>query len=439
MLLLLVGCGPAQAPCGAGTHEKDGVCFADVGDSGRGDADADTDTDTDTDADTDADTDTDSGGDDVDDDSDGYVEDDCNDADASVHPGADEASGDNLDNDCDGYVDELEVCANGMYRTIMAGVYAAVDGDIVQVCPGTYVETLRLSTTWVGLVSEAGSADTIVDANGAGIVLLVENGQDGSLPIEGFTLTGGDHEYGGGVQVWQQSAPAFRDMVITGNSGRWAGGIYLDNSASTFEDVAVTANTALSGATIASQGIESPSFTRVLVADNYSDGDAGGIAIWGGGATILNSVIVNNTGAGTGYALDIAKQAEGVVVYNTVVAANDGNGSWAFHTELGTGDYRNNIIAFNSGGHGFSAWSGGGGYNLSYGNNGYNFFLNGDEGEVGATDIEADPQLTSVAAGDVSLLPTSPAINAGDPGAEYNDPDGTRNDLGAHGGPFATE
>lgn len=38
---------------------------------------------------------------------------------------------------------------------------------------------------------------------------------------------------------------------------------------------------------------------------------------------------------------------------------------------------------------------------------------------------------------DLRLAPDSPCINKGDPGAGYLDPDGTRNDLGAYGGPGA--
>ncbi len=38
---------------------------------------------------------------------------------------------------------------------------------------------------------------------------------------------------------------------------------------------------------------------------------------------------------------------------------------------------------------------------------------------------------------DYRLAPDSPCINAGDPAAEYDDPDGSRNDMGAYGGPEA--
>ncbi|MFH1778522.1 MAG: right-handed parallel beta-helix repeat-containing protein [Candidatus Omnitrophota bacterium] len=47
----------------------------------------------------------------------------------------------------------------------------------------------------------------------------------------------------------------------------------------------------------------------------------------------------------------------------------------------------------------------------------------------GEFDFSQDPQF--VGDGDFRLQPTSPCIDAGDPDEKYNDPDGTRNDLGA--------
>lgn len=49
----------------------------------------------------------------------------------------------------------------------------------------------------------------------------------------------------------------------------------------------------------------------------------------------------------------------------------------------------------------------------------------------GDTDLAADPKLANPTGGDFHLSGNSPCINAGDPDPKYNDPDGSRSDIGA--------
>lgn len=59
--------------------------------------------------------------------------------------------------------------------------------------------------------------------------------------------------------------------------------------------------------------------------------------------------------------------------------------------------------------------------------------------EPGEHDFMADPYLdeNELPSGilDFRLRPVSPCIDTGDPNQKYNDRDGTRNDIGAYGGP----
>lgn len=59
--------------------------------------------------------------------------------------------------------------------------------------------------------------------------------------------------------------------------------------------------------------------------------------------------------------------------------------------------------------------------------------------EPGPNDFMADPQFVDepLPSGimDFRLKPVSPCIDAGDPAASYNDRNGSRNDIGAYGGP----
>ncbi len=67
-------------------------------------------------------------------------------------------------------------------------------------------------------------------------------------------------------------------------------------------------------------------------------------------------------------------------------------------------------------------------YNCTFANQGYN----GPPGTGGAGAMTADPLFRNAAIGDFSLLGSSPCIDAGHPDPQYNDPDGTRNDMGAY-------
>jgi parallel beta-helix repeat protein len=102
----------------------------------------------------------------------------------------------------------------------------------------------------------------------------------------------------------------------------------------------------------------------------------------------------------------------------------DGN-SRGFYS-FGSTTAKNNIVT-RSGDYGiFGSYT-----NLSY-NDVWGNGLNYDGGAVpGVGSLSVDPQFTNLANHDYSLQVTSPCINAGDPSPEYDDPDGTRSDIGA--------
>ncbi|MFA5834527.1 MAG: cohesin domain-containing protein [Bacteroidota bacterium] len=54
---------------------------------------------------------------------------------------------------------------------------------------------------------------------------------------------------------------------------------------------------------------------------------------------------------------------------------------------------------------------------------------------LSSTEISVDPMFVSKEKNNFHLKSGSPCINAGDPSSEYNDKDGSRNDIGAYGGP----
>jgi hypothetical protein len=262
----------------------------------------------------------------------------------------------------------------GDYPTIQQGIDAAVSGDIVLVAPGRYVEEIQLKAGVV--VRGAGEGKSIIDGGGdAGeVVRAIGNSIRNDTKLSGFSILGAAD--GGG---------------IPGGSG-----IFCNSGAA-------------------------PEISNCRV----ESCDAG-IALWNGSnAFIHNNVICHNTyyGFSTG---------SGATFVNNTVHANS----------IGVEDYSgygpvvmNNIITANRT-YGVYGPSGGQGPILTY-NNAWGNATNYYQATPGVGSDSVDPLYVDTTAGDYHLGPGSPCIDYGNPAPEYNDPDGTRNDMGAYGGPGA--
>jgi len=76
-------------------------------------------------------------------------------------------------------------------------------------------------------------------------------------------------------------------------------------------------------------------------------------------------------------------------------------------------------------------------YNDFHGSISGNFYGFNASQVAGSNNIFTDPQLTDVVNGNFTPLPGSPLIDAGAPYSSMDDPDGSRNDIGVLGGPYA--
>ncbi len=161
-----------------------------------------------------------------------------------------------------------------------------------------------------------------------------------------------------------------------------------------------------------------------------SSGNGVNINIDSATCTVRNCIISGNT---TGiYANKLQCMIN--VINNTIVSNTNGLtivGRWN-----STVNIKGNIIAFNSG-YGIAIWDVAAdkralAYNCVYQNPIGNY---SGSASAGTSDITQDPKFIDNDTGNVVLASASPGINTGMTGVAYNDPDGTRNDMGAYAGP----
>jgi len=451
------------------------------------------------------------------------------------------------------------------YTTIQSAINAAAYGDVVKVATGTYPENIVMKE---GVSLQGGySADfsirdislyvTVIDGGKNGSVVRFESITSGS--IDGFTITNGEADFGGGINCVVAS-PSILNNTIKGNRATIdGGGIRCFLSSPTIADNTIAANEANLGGGILCYESD-PQIIRNTITDNKAGADGGGIECYeqsnavisgntitgneagaqGGGILLYGSspqismnAITKNKAGGDGGGIECYIQANPMISYNTISANKAGDDGGAIYCYESSPQISNNTITYNksddNGGgivlyaqsnpivsnniiSGNEAGDDGGGiycnassprisnvilsgnHAFSYGgaifcssssavvlnctvvrNNSAEdsavymtrtsfsqiantiFWQNRTDLIVDFTsspgvtyseisdarfsgqngNISADPLFADIEAGDYRLSSGSPCIDAGDPSADQKDPDGSRNNMGAFGGPGA--
>ena len=165
----------------------------------------------------------------------------------------------------------LMVGEGGDFMTIAGAIDASMDGDTIEVGPGTYPELIEPNGKAITIRATAGPTDTIITGNGTGTIWL-NNGETSETVISGFTVQGDGHTciyiaggsphlenlvvdgcgaddgvYGGGAQVIAAD-PTFRAVTFQNNRAEEAGALYSsDSSDIRIEDGIFSANHAQYG------------------------------------------------------------------------------------------------------------------------------------------------------------------------------------------------
>ena len=187
--------------------------------------------------------------------------------------------------------------------------------------------------------------------------------------------------------------------------------------------------------TILGAGADSTILAGDVGAETISGAHISGFTIKGGISTAFASMVITNNVITNPSGNAIWGTHSDFHVINNVIASNSSDA--IFLHDSSTAIIKNNIIVNNTGFgiSGVESASATIDYNDFWGNveNYFEFIPAGDH------DISVDPQFVDAGNGNFHLQAGSACVDAGDPDPQFNDPDGSRNDMGAFGGPSAPD
>lgn len=262
--------------------------------------------------------------------------------------------------------------------TIQGAVDSAFTGDTIMVAPGTYPQSVYITGKDLIILSSGGPEVTFVNSTGG--IYFNSTLDSISSELSGFTIKS-SNSYALRIV---NSSPSVHDNIFTNNAGSY---------------------------TLHSQGISSPHIYDNVFYSNSSNftlriGSSSGTAV------IHHNLFMSNSGTGTANLFNMT------LFYNNTIA-NSSAGILSYDTD---NLVINNII------YGIST---GGAILVNTGTIDYNNSYNCNPNYSADSNISVDPLFTDEGNFDFTLLPASLCIDAGHPDTIYNDPDGTRNDIGA--------
>ena len=190
--------------------------------------------------------------------------------------------------------------------SIQGGINLASDGDTVLVDIGTYFENINFNGKNITVGSlflttndRSFISKTIIDGNQNSSVVRIDNGEDTTAVLCGFTITngvGGKHCWRTGCSYWaggircENSSPKFTDLLIIENMG---GGISLSYSNPILIGVTIKGNVAEEGSGIYIGRTSYPYFDNVNRCNIYSNYATRGSDLYSSNETLNIKVVVD--------------------------------------------------------------------------------------------------------------------------------------------------
>jgi len=222
------------------------------------------------------------------------------------------------------------------FRRIQDAINAVIDGDTVEIRPGTYtgegnydLDPNGKSLTLKSVNPEESNivSNTIINPNGAGRGFYFHSGNDANCVVSGLTITNANTGGKGGAIYCDYNNINITNCIIRNNSaGVHGGGVFCHDSNLTMVDCVISGNSA----TLDGGGLEcwfGRSFIKNCFISNnhtlWADSKGGGLDCFNAGNSALTNCTFVNNSAGSGGA--VYCWGGSIAMNNNILWANGAN------------------------------------------------------------------------------------------------------------------
>jgi len=226
--------------------------------------------------------------------------------------------------------------------TIQGGINVAVNGDTVLVADGTYTGAGNRDIDFGGraivVMSENGPEATIIDCQRAGRGFHFHSRENSTAVLQGFTITNGYHDQGGGMFI-HNSSPTIANCTFSLNETsptRHGGGGGMQNflSSPTITNCTFTDNhSALRGGGMYNHRFSSPTITNCTFIGNSAGYDGGGMGNDDSSNPTITNCVFSQNEIIDGYGAGMFNELSDPIITNCTFSRNsvglsDGGGMY---------------------------------------------------------------------------------------------------------------